>query len=220
MGGLGDDTLIAGLGNDILNGEDDSDTASFSGTLDEYTFAQSGLYLQVTHTLPLADGVDRLINIEMVDFAGSTYNLFAGTNAGNGILGGAGNDLLLGLGGNDGLEGGDGDDVLLGDLGNDSLDGGLGFDTLNGGMGNDMLTGGGDGDLFVKGMSSGIDTILDFDPLGDMIDLTAYGFMDAADAKTFAAQVGANVVFTFSLSDRLTVNGVLLGDLDDTNVLT
>jgi Ca2+-binding RTX toxin-like protein len=96
----------------------------------------------------------------------------------------------------------------------------MGMDTLNGGAGNDMLTGGGDADYFIKGLASGLDTILDFDPLADMVDLIPYGFADATDALTNAAQVGFDVVFTFSSTNKLTLVGVDIGDLNDTNLIT
>ena len=91
---------------------------------------------------------------------------------------------------------------------------------MNGGAGNDKLTGGDDADLFVKGMTSGVDTILDFDALADMIDLSAYSFVDDVDAKSHATQQGLNVLFTFTASDKLIVNNVLLADLDGGNILT
>ncbi len=72
------------------------------------------------------------------------------------------------------IQGTDGDDVLVGTDGNDTLSGGPGDDTLNGGPGADTLTGGPGADSFVLAdLGAGIDTITDFDPLADSLDLTA-----------------------------------------------
>ena len=96
--------------------------------------------------------------------------------------GGAGKDTLDGAQGNDSLYGGDGDDRLKGVLGNDwldggagkdLLDGGAGDDVLNGGAGQDRLTGGRGADTFVFTDISAADVLTDFDPLADMLDVSA-----------------------------------------------
>src|SRR5262249_8182995 len=62
-----------------------------------------------------------------------------GTNVGNRIHGGSGNDTLSGLGGKDSLFGGGGNDILDGGAGNDALFGGSGVDIMLGGDGNDRV---------------------------------------------------------------------------------
>ena len=81
------------------------------------------------------------------------------------------------------INAGGGDDNVTGGKANDFLVGGAGNDILAGGMGNDTLIGGAGNDTFVidagrySGMSSGsrasagIDTILDFSPADDTIQL-------------------------------------------------
>lgn len=64
-----------------------------------------------------------------------------GSDVGERLIGGIGDDSLLGLGGDDILEGGDGNDVLEGGEGNDRLWGNRGADTLVGGVGDDELNG-------------------------------------------------------------------------------
>ncbi|MDD5274769.1 MAG: hypothetical protein PHR16_01655 [Methylovulum sp.] len=94
----------------------------------------------------------------------------------------AGNDTLVGTAGKDAISSLRGDDTLLGKGGNDFLYGGLGNDTLYGGSGrdrligaegNDTLTGGAGRDTFVfsKPLTDNIDTITDFKPLDDTIQL-------------------------------------------------
>lgn len=69
-----------------------------------------------------------------------------GTQDGDNLSGGDGNDVIKGLGGDDTLDGGDGSDLLVGGGGDDMLLGGHKADTLVGGAGDDSLVGGGGGD--------------------------------------------------------------------------
>ncbi len=108
-------------------------------------------------------------------------NKLSGTDGNDTILGKGGNDTLAGKKGSDRLEGGAGQDTLTGDAGNDDLWGGEGNDKLNGGDGDDRLVGGKGKDRLVGGAGSdyfayeGVqdkgDTITDFDPTKDKIDL-------------------------------------------------
>lgn len=59
-------------------------------------------------------------------------------------------DVMNGGKGDDTFDGGDGDDILNGGAGSDTLSGGEGDDQLNGGSGDDVLTGG-DGDDILNG---------------------------------------------------------------------
>ncbi|WP_263146283.1 VCBS domain-containing protein, partial [Pseudomonas sp. RIT-PI-AD] len=88
------------------------------------------------------------------------------------LYGGDGNDKLYGEAGSDTLYGGNGNDQLLGGAGNDLLFGEAGDDRLFGGPGNDQLTGGAGKDTFVwQAGDTGQDTIKDFTPGEDHIDL-------------------------------------------------
>ena len=101
-----------------------------------------------------------------------------GTNLADTINGLAGQDTLNGGEGNDTLMGGSQRDVLRGGSGNDTLDAGPGTDVLFGGTGNDLLTGGGPGiDLFrIISPNEGADTITDFDPTEDIIQVSPLNF--------------------------------------------
>ncbi len=132
-------------------------------------------------------------------------NLFAGnvigTTGNDSIDGGDNNDNIYGLEGDDILNGNLGDDLLDGFRGIDSLNGGAGNDSfrggkdddiliggegadiLNGERGDDILTGGADPDLFVFDTDEvfdanmlGIDSITDFNPVEDLIELEAVTF--------------------------------------------
>ncbi|MEE8505874.1 MAG: calcium-binding protein [Kiloniellales bacterium] len=116
------------------------------------------------------------------------------------------------------LTGGDGTDLLVGAGGDDVLDGAGGQDLLMGGAGNDILTGGAGNDLFVFKTGDGQDTITDFAAGysgGDLIDLRQ---MTAAASFTgvmaAAAQIGADTFMDFGGGDTLTLENVLIDDLN------
>ncbi|MFF7706310.1 right-handed parallel beta-helix repeat-containing protein [Pseudomonas sp. NPDC007930] len=105
---------------------------------------------------------------------------------------------LLGDGGRDQLAGDAGDDRLRGVAGNDKLDGRAGDDVLVGGAGTDTLTGGSGDDTFVyqaltdsfrQPYSVFADTITDFLPGHDRLDVSALGFTGLGDGHGTTLQV-------------------------------
>ncbi|MBW7974350.1 FG-GAP-like repeat-containing protein [Bradyrhizobium sp. BR 10289] len=117
---------------------------------------------------------------------------FAGTDAGEWILGTELNDVIYG---------GGGDDHLRGEVGND---------ILAGTAGNDILTGGAGNDLFIFSPGDGSDSITDFVAGAhsvDRIDLTTF-HMTLARALGQSVQVGADTVFSFANGDTLTLQNV------------
>lgn len=96
------------------------------------------------------------------------------------LNGGDGADTLIGGAGDDIIYGGTGNDVLLGGAGNDQLYAESGDDMLDGGEGNDILNGGIDNDTYIVNRMSGADTIQNYDPSGDDIDVI--GFQDSMGA--------------------------------------
>ncbi|WEJ05835.1 retention module-containing protein [Pseudomonas sp. FJ2-5-13] len=154
----GADTVIGGDGNDILFG----DLVSFSGINGEGYNALQAFVAQKTGvavSAVTASNVHQYVTEHYVDF-----DVSGAKDAGDTLLGGAGDDILFGQGGNDTLDGGKGNDILLGGTGND---------TLIGGQGNDILIGGSGADTFVwKSGDIGNDVIKDFKASeGDRIDL-------------------------------------------------
>ncbi|MEO1522926.1 MAG: GDSL-type esterase/lipase family protein [Cyanobacteria bacterium J06633_2] len=88
------------------------------------------------------------------------------------LFGQGGNDTLRGGNDNDTLRGGGGRDFLNGQAGRDRLLGQGGADILIGGSGKDVLTGNQGRDVFLfQKLSDGVDTITDFRPGEDMIDV-------------------------------------------------
>ncbi|MEM1129459.1 MAG: calcium-binding protein [Pseudomonadota bacterium] len=87
------------------------------------------------------------------------------------LLGQDGRDHLLGGSQSDDLRGGNGWDKLVGGSGNDNLKGGRGKDVLIGGSGKDTHWGGKNDDTFVFRKDDGRDTIKDFTPGADEIEI-------------------------------------------------
>lgn len=155
-GGAGADRLSGGAGNDTYTVNVVGDTIVELGN--------QGVDTVLTSLASYALGA----NLEILTYTGSDNFSGSGTNTGNLINGGAGDDNLKGLDGNDALnggagadtiDGGDDCDTLHGDAGNDLIFGGNntdslfgdgGNDTLNGGRGTDTLYGG-DGDDYLDG---------------------------------------------------------------------
>ncbi len=136
---------------------------------------------------------DILVNTSKI--AGSV-NLGSGSDLYDGRLG-----TLNGL-----LDGYDGDDTLLAGAGDQTILGGFGNDILSGGAGNDTLTGGAGKDRFRFGTGFGIDTITDF-AAGERIDVSGYS------AYQSLAQQGADVIITFSATDKVIVRNATAASL-------
>lgn len=136
--------------------------------------------------------------------AGSGNDRVVGNKVANKLIGNDGNDVLLGKAGADNL---------LGGKGNDRLVGGGGDDVLNGGKDSDILVGRGGADLFRFRRGDGTDVVRDFIDDSDTLDLKAHG--DTAAVLARATQSGADVVFSFSTGDSVTVLGTTIAALSD-----
>jgi Ca2+-binding RTX toxin-like protein len=159
----GNDTINGGIGNDTIDGGADTDTAVFAGKYANYTI--TGIQANRTVASGTAEGMDTLLNIEVLQFAdgrlvGDTWiPNFVPTpppvNTGNEVVVRNGNsrsntlngrdnidDVMKGLGGNDTIRGRDGNDSLSGGSGNDKVYGDGGDDRVNGDSGNDRVYGG------------------------------------------------------------------------------
>jgi serralysin len=123
-GDAGDDTINGGGGDDVIDGGEGLDTAVFSGNRAAYTISTQNGVTTVTG----ADGVDRLTNVERLQFADQAVTIgsfvpggiYTGTDAAETIVGGAGNDVIIGRGGGDALAGGAGADTFQYDSASDS----------------------------------------------------------------------------------------------------
>ena len=174
IGGAGNDYLHGGDGDDYLDGGAGADQLIGSLGFDGVDYSASTLAVTVNLTTGTGSGGDAqgdtLSGIELVQ-GSALGDAITGTAGSDTIYGGAGNDVILGGAGNDYLFGGDGNDTINAEAGDDMLDGGAGDDVLNGGI---------DNDLYIVTRSSGADTINNYDPSGDDVDVI--GFNDAGGA--------------------------------------
>ena len=121
--------------------------------------------------------------------AGGDLDIFAASSAETGITrlrfdtGAEGHTLEAGAAGET-LAGGDGRDVLIGGAGDDVLRGGAALDVLRDGAGSDTLTGGAGADLFVLAWDETPDTITDFTPGEDRLDLSGWPMVRSASQLT------------------------------------
>ena len=125
------------------------------------------------------------------------------------LTGGIANDTLTGGADSDAILGGDGDDTLAGAGGADILSDGAGADTM---------TGGADADLFVLCSDGSLDTITDFDPSEDSLDLSGYHMLyDASQIQVTSTTWGAILSYQNEVLHVYRVGG---GALDASHFLT
>ncbi|MBV7569636.1 calcium-binding protein [Pseudomonas sp. PDM27] len=182
-------TLFAGAGNNILNGGDGVDTASFA-------FAASAVTVNLALTTAQAtggSGSDTLLAFE--NLTGSNFNdTLTGNAAANTLNGGVGNDVLNGGAGNDLLTGGAGVDQLNGNLGADRFD----FDALS-----------------EMGLGALRDVIGDFKTSeGDKIDLSTLDANVATAVNDAFSFIGANAFSSNATGQVRFAGGILFGSTD------
>lgn len=141
------------------------DTAVYRDVRDNYTITQNvdGSYTVEHLVAPggggnvVVDGVDRVFNIEFLEFADQTVDLrpvapptldqlVTGTAGADTIVTGDGNDTINALGGADTINAGNGNNVVNGGAGNDTIVTGDGIDDIAGAGGNDTINAGGGND--------------------------------------------------------------------------
>lgn len=125
-GGLGIDTLIGGTGNDLYYVDHPYDVVVEG--LDEGT----DTVVSTASYFTLAENVENLILASGTEgFGNDGGNRIEGNRSANRLYGRAGDDVLMGAEGNDRLDGEDGNDTLMGGTGNDTMNGGAGDDTYH-----------------------------------------------------------------------------------------
>lgn len=154
------------LGGDVyIKGTDEKDDIEAWRT-------NGGLVLKKAAYVEAFGGDDKVKGTELGDtiYAGSGNDYVKAEGGDDFVSGGSGNDFLIGDEGNDVLIGGEGDDHLEGREGDDRLYGNRGNDYLTGGSGNDLIIGGiGDDELsdhygddtYVYNLGDGHDKVTD-----------------------------------------------------------
>lgn len=153
VGGGGDDLVYGGNGDDYIDGNFGADTIFGGAGTDSVNIADLtvGVRLDLSATSNLIPHLGiALYEVEgLVSGIGS--DTIFGSNVGNSIDAGGGDDFLDGHEGDDALTGGEGSDTIFGADGNDSLNGDAGMDELFGGSGSDWVIAGVGGDLIYGG---------------------------------------------------------------------
>ena len=200
--GAGDDTFQGGTFRDVVNGGAGADKVDL-GAGDDKFLASAEYELKAAGGVDGGDAVDGGSGSDTYSAAaatgGVTIDLAAGSASGASIgtdqisnfenaTGSNFNDTLTGNEAANLFGGADGNDTISGFDGDDALFGGKGSDSIAGGAGRDTLSGGDDADVFVFASRDdslvareGRDTILDFKPGSDKIDLS---LIDAVTTDT------------------------------------
>lgn len=159
----------------------DATSLTFSGTP---TSTAAGDYsLLVKATDPSGASVSDSFALSVVD---APANTLTGTDNAETLTGTAGEDLILGLGGNDTIKAGAGPDIIDGGAGRDALYGGEGADTFRY---TDILDSYRDYD---SGGATATDTIYDFTPGEDKIDVSGLGFLGLGDGSNGTLYLSLN----------------------------
>lgn len=217
LDGSGGDDFIRGQGgNDTLYGEDDDDRLR-GGTGNDDLEGGSG-----DDDLRGGGGNDSMSG-------GDDMDVLFGGNGNDSMYGGDGADVMGGGAGDEyTMDGGSGDDTMYGGAGNDDMYGGAGEDLIFGGAGNDSMDGGSGDDVFKFAASGdGNDYINDFGDTNsgdDRLDLRAAGIDDDAslDAVMYEANIGgtSGVMIQYSATDSVFLEGVSIGDMSESDLIT
>jgi Ca2+-binding RTX toxin-like protein len=140
-------------------------------------------------------------------------DLLAGKGGDDRMKGGAGGDTLWGDQGDDVMLGGRGGDRMRGGSGDDFLSGNRGLDRLDGQAGDDFLIGGRGKDVFIFKNNGGSDTVGDFKPGKDLLNIIGHG--TSADLLDQARDTDEGLLFEFGAGDSLLLQDVTLDSLGD-----
>ena len=200
--GEGDDVIFAGVGANLVDGGNGSDTLVIDGAYDDFKLdlvnnstvvISGGQLMDVANNVEWivfdapGTGTDHSIDVSQFIVQNSTQTL-EGTSGADTLNRSAGLDTIHGRDGDDTIYGLGTKDALYGQAGNDILFGGDGDDLLVGGAGNDFLVGGDGRDMFAFEATDGQDRIDDFEVGVDKIDVSAIASLDDFSAVLANAQ--------------------------------
>ncbi len=226
-GGVGNDILVGGAGDDVFQVGANAGLDSFDGGVgfDTIIASANGAKISAASLLNIeAISGGSFFNVQILGTANDDvldFKKFTLTNIAN-IDGGAGNDTITGSIGDDIISGGDDDDILNGGAGNDILAGGKGHDILSGGAGDDGFYVSSGADIYKGG--SGYDVIyanqnganlqLDAGLLNSIEEISANGFLGMTISAANSAGSTIDLRRIFITDDDIT--GIYGGNGDDT----
>ncbi|MBV1795752.1 calcium-binding protein [Siccirubricoccus sp. G192] len=199
-GGVGfyTDILVGGAGNDTLDGS--ARPGAGPRNLGEYDLLNGGpgdddYYVDTPFDLTF-EAFNEGIDTVYADIVGAGYYLWPNTERLI-LLGitpfGVGNLL---------------DNLLIGNSIGNWLLGGAGNDTINGMGGDDVLFGQAGADQFIFQKGSGVDTIGDFLPGQDRIQLTGFGCTAFSQVLAWTREVGPHLAISAAPGDTLVLHNV------------
>ncbi len=186
-GGNGLDRLFGDDGDDFLYGDADSDIldgGAGADTLDGGSGRDAAAYM----------GSATGVTVDMMNTAANT--------------GDAVGDTYTSI---EGVWGSSFDDNLYGDNNDNTLIGSHGNDVIDGRGGNDLLQGGTGSDTFVFSSGSGNDVIIDFaagPTLGDVVDVSDFGFADFTALQSAMSVVDGHVVLQLDTNNSVEFWGI------------
>ena len=202
-GHLGEDTIDAGSGNDVVYGG-----RSIADSLDTADRIYGGLG---------SDTIYGNYGNDTINGADTSLNSLDGADM---IYGGRGSDVIFGDAGNDSLYGGGGiahpadeTDTLFGEDGNDYILGNGGDDWLYGDGGNDTIYGGLGADYIVFSHNSGIDMVAGVDASDYAVitrNINGTNIIDFASLMTHVTATSYGTYFDFGNGNGVQVYGVAL----------
>lgn len=201
-GGAGNNRIDGGDGDDIINGGAGADTLIGGNGVDTVTYATANSAVTVNlGTTGVQNtkgwGFDTLSGFE--NLVGSIYG-----------------DTLTGTAGDNNIDGLAGDDIIDASAGNDTINGGFGNDTIYGGGGNDTITLGGGSDIVIFNSllkASNVDTITDFAPVYDTIQLKQDIFGELAVGTLSASNFAINATGTAENGNACIIYNTSTGSL-------
>ena len=199
-GEAGDDSLEGGAGRDGLAGGAGDDTLDGASGAGEQDDLQGGPGDDVFRIDSLADVV--------LETPGEGIDTIVASIPGAGYILPADVENLVLLGGMPFGVGNAGDNRITGNAAPNRLFGGAGADTLDGQGGADLLFGQAGADTFVVRRGGGADTIGDFTPGLDRLDLASLGFADAAAVLAATTDHGGTSLIDFGQGDQLVLQDV------------
>ena len=205
-GGVGNDTINGGIGDDILQGDHGADILNGGDGTDT-------LYIDHEDTVVTGGASDHdrvhVADVVGVTLTASDIEQWYGYT-GNDIFSASGatvSVLMRGADGDDTLTGGTARDVLIGDGGSDTVNGGAGDDDVYGGAGADRLFGGADTDiLYVDHLDTaydggaGNDYLVLQDTVGATLDL-------GATIEWGTGYTGNDVLYALGATQRVELHG-------------